>query len=498
MTPRRFALVVALGAVSAVLFPARAAAQLINLKTLPVAAGDQFVILPSANLGMGSVGIALDDPLLDPFVNPARGARIESEQVFMLPTYYSISQNAGNAKTLSLGGLFGGAHAFGGATLALQQLQRGDEFFGPVPVRQLDAAILPPNALSAHSARNLYAALSAGLKLSGGWAVGAGALFSDLGAIDGVEHLYALASSIQQSGSMADVRLGALKQTAHGATFEALALYNAFDMTHDVSYVDWVLVDSTTYTWEQRERVEHNEDQTKTLGAHLRYTAPLGTAGWRIGGILTANRKDHPKIPNYEIVQIPRDPGHSNAFDIGLGLAKRSGSTTLGVDLIYQPAWSSTWAEAGADTVTVNGDTLRVGAKTVENEFKFSNAFVSFGVQQAVGPAAFQIGLQLRAYDYHLDQWDNVADTFRRQDEQWMEWLPSWGASIRLTGVEIRYAGRVTTGTGRPGTAWTGGVVARADAAGLANDIVVPASGPLTLQDVSVVTHQVMVSLPIR
>jgi hypothetical protein len=32
----------------------------------------------------------------------------------------------------------------------------------------------------------------------------------------------------------------------------------------------------------------------------------------------------------------------------------------------------------------------------------------------------------------------------------------------------------------------------------MANDIVVPPGGPLTLQDVSVVTHQVMVSLPIR
>jgi hypothetical protein len=497
MNPRR-SVTAAACVLAAALIPASAAAQLINLKTLPVAAGDQFMILPSANLGMGSVGIALDDPLLDPFVNPARGARLGSAQVFMLPTYYSISQRAGNAKTLSLGGLLGGSSAFGGGALALQQLQRGDEFFGPVPLRELDAAILPPNALSARADRNLYASVFAGLKLSGGWAVGGSAQLADLGAMDGVDHLYALASGIRQSGSTADVRLGVLRQTARGAAFEALALYDRFDMTHDVSYVDWVLVDSTTYTWEQRERVEHNEDRTRTWGAHLRYTRPVGTAGWRIGGILTANRKQHPKIPNYEIVQIPRDPGHSNAFDVGIGVAKVSGSTMLGIDLIYEPAWSSTWADAAADTVTVNGDTLRVGAKTVENAFAFSNAYVSLGVQQTVGAAAFQLGLQVRSIDYHLDQWDNVADTYRRQDEQWMEWVPTWGASVHLTGLEIRYVGRVTTGTGRPGTAWTGGAVARADAAGMANDIVVPASGPLTLQDVSVVTHQVMVSLPIR
>jgi hypothetical protein len=498
MTRSRFASPCLLGILGALLAPSAAAGQLISLKTIPVAAGDQFLVLPSANVGMGGVAIALDDPLLDPFVNPARGARIGAAQVFVLPTYYSISQNAGNAKTLSLGGLFGGSQAFGGGTLVLQQLQRGDEFFGPVPIRTLDAAILPPNALSARSARNLYASFLGGVKLADGWAVGAGALVADLNAMDGVEHLYALASGVQQSGSMTDLRLGVLRTTGQGATLEAVALYDRFDMTHDVSYVDWVLVDSTTGTWEQRERVEHNQDRTRTWGAQLRYVRPVGTAGWRVGGILTANRKEHPKIPNYEIVQIPRDPGHSNAFDIGLGLAKLAGQTTLGLDLVFEPAWSNTWADAAADTATVSGDTIRVGGRTVENDFTFANAYVTFGVQQRVGPAALQLGLQIRSYDYHLDQWDIVTDTFRRQDEQWMEWVPSWGASVKLSGLELRYSGRVTTGTGRPGIAWTGPVAARADAAGLANDIVVPPGGPLTLQDVSVVTHQVVVSLPIR
>ena len=134
----------------------------------------------------------------------------------------------------------------------------------------------------------------------------------------------------------------------------------------------------------------------------------------------------------------------------------------------------------------------------MENDFKFANAYVNLGVQHGIGPAAFQLGLQIRSYDYHLDQRDNVAGAFRRQDEQWMEWVPSWGASVKLPGLEVRYSGRLTTGTGRPGIAWTGPVTARADAAGLANDIVVPPGGPLTLQDVNVVTHQLMVSLPIR
>jgi hypothetical protein len=111
---------------------------------------------------------------------------------------------------------------------------------------------------------------------------------------------------------------------------------------------------------------------------------------------------------------------------------------------------------------------------------------------------AIQLGLGLRAYDYHLDQWDHVEDEFRRQDEQWMEWVPSWGIRLRLGDLELRYMGRVTTGTGRPGVAWNGAVAERAADFSSANDILLAPSAPLTLQDVTVFTNQVSVSIPIR
>jgi hypothetical protein len=214
--------------------------------------------------------------------------------------------------------------------------------------------------------------------------------------------------------------------------------------------------------------------------------------------VLTGNYKNHAKIPNYEIVNIPRDPGHSTALDIGVGVAKRAAGLTVGMDLIYEPAWSSTWAEADTLFVTVDGDTIPANGRTVENEFQFSNAFMNLGAAYDVGPATFSAGLRLRANDYHLDQWDNVAGETRRQDEQWMEWTPSWGARVRLKGLEFGYFGRVTTGTGRPGVAWTGTVATRAAEAGFANDIVVPPGGPLTLQEVDVWTHQFTIAVPIR
>jgi hypothetical protein len=478
--------------------PGTAGAQLIELKTVPVAAGDQFLLLPSEKLGMGGVRMAIRDTLLDPFVNPAAGVRLAGSQVFAAPTFYGISQNAGNARTLPVGALFGSGRWFGGVSAALQQLQNGEPFFATPVFRDAAVAILPPDALSRRSATNMYVALTGGGVLPGDVAIGASVSLADLNAVDGVEHLYAMSADIQQSGHSEDYRIGLAKTFGGDHTLEVVALHNRFDMTHDVSYIDWMLADSTNWIWQQVTRTETNVDQTRTWGLHLGYQQPIGTNGWRVGGMLTGNRKDHPKIPNYELVNIPRDPGHSKAFDIGVGMAKLSGRTSFAFDVIYEPASSETWAEAAADTVSVGGDVILAGEKTVENSFSFSNALASVGVAQGIGPVELQLGVQVRAYNYHLDQWDNLQETSRRQDEDWMEWTPTWGIRLRLESIEVRYMGRATTGTGRPGVAWTPAVAGRMADAAMANDIVVAPSGPLTLQDATVLTHQISVSLPIR
>ncbi|HKK45356.1 MAG TPA: hypothetical protein VJ964_07535, partial [Balneolaceae bacterium] len=77
----------------------KASAQLINLKTAPVATGDQFMVTPSINTGMGNLSIALDDTLADPFVNPAKTSRIHSIHAYMMPVFYHITHGNGAAKT---------------------------------------------------------------------------------------------------------------------------------------------------------------------------------------------------------------------------------------------------------------------------------------------------------------------------------------------------------------------------------------------------------------
>jgi len=469
-----------------------AAGQLISLKTVPVATGDQFLTLPSERLGMGGVAIALDDALLDPWVNPAKGSLIEESALLGSPTFYGVSNGNGGGRTLPISALFRSDRGFGGISFALQQIERGNRggaFFFPV-----DAVwIGPPARLNELSATNVYADGVIGLELGEtGLSLGAGVSWAGLDALDGVEHLYSLADGIVQSGHAVDYRLGVFSNR-NDRQFEAVFIHNRFDMTHDVTYIDW--------NWDEDDmipifttRLEVNEDKTHTTGFHVGLARPITESGWRVGGTWTVNRKSHPKIPNYEIMNIPRDPGISWAYDFGVGIAKSSGPATFGIDLVFEPIWSDTWVEAEADTTSVDGATIRKGEKTVENEFFFTNVQMRLGLAHETERLGFQVGVEVRSYDYSLQQRDNLAGTNRDQDESWMEWMPSVGAKVKFPEFELGYVGRMTTGSGRPGVQWTG---ARADAA-LGADFIVAPSGPLTLQEARVLTHQVTVSIPIR
>ena len=483
------------------LMPATAAAQLIALKTVPIATDDQFLFFPSKNRGMGSVSIALDDPYLDPFVNPAKGSLIRGSQLFVGPSFYDVSGNGGAGRALPFTVLMAGDRWFGGALLSLQQIDMAQEFFQPILFGPGGAELL-----SDRSSSNIYADLFLGTRLPGMNAtLGAGLFWAGLNAVQGVDVLYAGSQSIEQEGNLLDLRLGLYGELSGGRRYEALVLYNTFDMRHDVTYLDWVWPEPPDDTFTPIEpdivtRVEKNVDRTDTWGLHLSYVQPLAAEGWRIGGILTGNWKTHPKIPNYDIMNIPRDPGDSFGMDIGLGISRTLDETTFGLDFILEPIWSNTWAEAEQPDTSVSGVVIPAGGRTVENDFSFTNALIraGFGYQHEV--IGVQLGLQVRSIDYQLRQVDHIQESKRRQDESWLEWTPTWGLSLTFSGIEVAYQGRVTTGTGRPGTAWTLEATDRfaaMEAAGAADFIVAP-SGPLTLQEASVGAHQFAVIIPIQ
>jgi len=476
-----------------------ASAQLVPVKTVPVAAGDQFLLFPSANLAMGGAFLALPDTLGDPFVNPATGGRSQESFFFGSPTLYDISEGNGSGRALPLGTLFRSGDWFGGGAVSLQELEgaRRDRWFltpwswGPAP----------PQLLSEGSARNLYGFGILGRRFpASGISVGVSGFWADLGAVDGVDLLYALSQEIEQSGNLSDLRIGFLKEWEGGQSLEVLLLQTRLRMKHEVTYLDlvWDPVPPDTLPiprWQ--ERMEENFDYSDTWGLHLAYRRPLNTPGWQIGWSLTGNWKDHPKIPNYEIQNIPRDPGHTRAYGLGVGLSKARGPTRFAVDLILEPVWSETWADAAADTTSATGGLIRAGEKTVENEFRFTNALVRAGGAWSYRWLTLKGGLQVRSISYELDQFNRIEALRRDQEESWMEWVPSLGVGVDLDGIGILYAARFTTGTGRPGTRWEGERGAMLDAAA-SQDFILAPSAPRTLQDARATTHQLSVVVPIR
>ncbi len=494
-----------------------AAAQLISIKTVPIAQGDQFEIFPSNNLGMGSVSIALPDTLLDPFLNPAKGARLGAARFFGAPTAYGISQRAGGGRTLPLAVSAGSGEWFGAFSLALQQVDAskapsfngGGNVVALAPLRVDTAfapgAVVPPQH---DSYGNQYVFAMLGRRAPGsGLSVAGSALWAKLTGVDGVDLLFAGNAGLKQFGHALDLRLGLLKEWPGERSLAALVLHNRFGMTDDVAYLDQVW-NPATQQIAVRPRLERNHDQTNTWGAHVEYVRPLAASGWRIGWLATVNRMSHPKLPEYELANvpaIPRDPGHSSAYNVGLGLSKIRGPLTFGIDAIYEPIWSYTWADAASPVVTATGDTIPVGGRTVENHFRFSDGLLRMGVSRDVPlgslgkAAALQLGLTLRSVHYHLAQSDNVQAVAHALQEAWLEWTPTWGVSLRFPDLEIRYRGRVTRGTGRPGVAGPTGFVADArDLALAGGSILVAPSGPISLQEVSTTTHQISISLPLR
>lgn len=488
-------------------------AQLIGVRTVPLATGDQFSIFPAERAGMGGVSIALDDPLLDPFLNPARGASVGAARLFGAPVFYDITNGHGSVRTLPVGALLHSPTWFGGGTVALQQVVPGGPDYYPIPLAAADVSSVPypqdiyptyyPPMRKAQS--NMYGFGYLGRSFAGGrTAVAASAFAGNLSAVDGVDLLYPGSQSLDQYGHNEDYRLGFLRDLGGGRSLALLALHDRLSMTQDVSYLSYVLqpcplapdtVPPGCPT--PQERTEENLDQTRTWGVHAQFRGPLTQTGWRIGAILTANYKDHPHIPNYELMSIPRDPGTTWAFNAGVGFMRANGPVTFGLDVIYEPVWSHTWTNA-SECPPEALCLVAPGVKTVDNHFEFSNGRMRMGVARDGQPVGFQLGMDLYAVNYVLRQDDLVQGTSRRQHESWMEWTPTWALSLTFPELTVRYAGRLTTGTGQPYAAGAAFRAMDGAAVPLSSDFVIAPLGPWTLQGATVVTSQVSVILPIK
>jgi hypothetical protein len=496
---RRAAIVAALSLLAISTRVPRASAQLIAVRTfpLPFADGDQFSFFPSSNLGMAGVSIAVADSLHDAFVNPAKGGRGPS-YFFGAPTLFSVSRDAGGGSTLPVGVLARSGAVFGGAAAAIQSISDGGR---PLDFPEGDLFRSAGPGSASHS--NRYGFVMAGRSFaSSKLSIGASALWSALGAIDGVSMLYPGSRGVNQSGGTADVRLGMLKEWNGGQSLEALVLHRRVGMTNDVLYAD-LFWDPVARQPVERARLEHDADRTKTWGIHFQYERPLADSGWRVGARLTANRLAHPAMANYEIASLPSDEGRTMALNLGMGLARTLGGTTMAIDAIYEPIRSNLRAVADSAVPSAPAGTIEAGGTTMDSRLRFSNVVLRAGVSQSVdrepaGSLRFQLGLQARSVSYAIRQRDQVVGQTRRGSEAWMEWTRSWGMTWRFPALAVHYAGRLTSGGARPGVANVNiGVPVPLPASEISR-APFPSASLTTMTGVRVLTHQLSLSVPLR
>jgi len=454
--------------------------QLVTPKTVPIHQDDQFAIFPTTRAGMANVSIALDDTLADPFTNPAKATDIRGPRMFVAPFSHGISAGRGGGNTLPVGGFASGGAWAGAAVFALQKLNHG-----------------PTSGFGENTAANQYGSVVVARRLPGGVSLGASAYVAGLSSIDGVDLLYMGSDRLAESGSLSDFRIGTMKEWG-GRRLELLVLTNRTNMTHDVHF--------TTTTWlpsggqQVTTRSEHNVDETTIWGAHTQYVQPVGDDGWRIGLLATANRLSHPKIPNYQIQNIPRDPGTTYGMDLGIGLSRAVGATTFGVDVIEEPMVSDTWGTAAGDTLVVGGGVLHAGEKTVQNHFTFANQKIRIGVghefafsADSSGAFGFQFGMAVSSINYRLHQTNNVQGTDRVQDQGWNEWTPTFGLHWRSRNLTVQYVYRRTCG---PSACID---IASGDKVNVvAPSVVAAAASPMSVNGGTSHVHQFMVTVPIH
>jgi hypothetical protein len=421
---------------------ASAAAQLIPVKTMPVAEGDQFGFLPSAKAGM-AITIAVPDTALDPFRNPAAAARLAHGFYFGAPTFYAVTKNAGTGSTLPVGAFLKRGPTFGGATFAVQEIGPGRQSDLLTSRVLVDASVGGPVATTRRRETNRYAFAMVGHTFaSAQLSIAASAFGSQLNGIDGSDLLYAGSRGVLQKGDALDLRLGLLKRWAGDRSLEAVALRARATMAHDVSYLDG-LWDPTTRQVKFTSRSELNSGRVETIGAHLAYRQAIGDSTWRAGGILTANRTTHPLMPVLGPIDLGREPRNSSAYNLGAGLTRVQERTTVGVDAIYEPIWGRT-----SPTGKVNDD-----------RYRFSNWIIRGGMSRdrSLGSPGnllrLMAGVQVKAVRYRLDQVDSTLAS-HTMTEHWNEWTHSWDLGYISRSLEMHVLWRVRSGTSRPGTAF--------------------------------------------
>jgi hypothetical protein len=464
--------------------------QEIHLRTVPLAAGNQGDFYPSLSRGMGNLSIAFDDPISDPLINPAKTYKLNGLRFFFSPTRNTWSNEDGRAIFTTSGSAKYTGTAINSMPFGLF-LKKENFFTGGIISYQSYSSerSIPGSWESSINTKsdignNVYLLGLAGmyfpeLNLS----VGGSISWAEFDAMDGVNLLYPGSSDIKQGGRSLNYKIGFVGELSKQSQMEFVIGRTTFKSSHKVTY-------GSLHFWYEDSwigyRTELNKDESKGWVIHTKYNSSINDE-LKIGGIFTVNWKEHPKIPNYALANIPRDPGSSTAYNIGIGIVNSGERTTLGFEYIYEPMKSYTWAEAGTD---IN---LPPAFKTVENYFDFYNHIFRGGLytHTDITWLDYRLGIQLHFNKYNLKQNDNVLNTSRTLNENWLETTLCGGLTINISSFQIFYSLQVILGNGLVGTEVGGIGFPELSAEAVKSDFLIAPYGSLVVDDIPLVTQQI-------
>lgn len=490
----------------ALLAAGAARAQVIPIRVAPIAEADQFAFYPASNFGMGSVGIALRDTLADPYANPALGARIRRATWFGAPTFFSVSNEAGNGQTYPIGGLVKFGRVFAGGAVVSQEIEParprtgffpGNVFFSPSIEPGPPPLPFEPN----RSAHNRFGSATLGYTLPANVTIAASGTWATLNAREGVELLFAGSQRVRQAGDRSELRIGALREWGARA-LEAVAVRGRMTMEYDVGYAH-LFWDPGTRQQRMQVEEEHGTDRSTVSALQLRFEMPLRDSAWRVGTIAVVNDQREDAAPYREFQGIPRDHSRTLAYNLGVGVARQRGLVTVAADLVLEPAWRR--SRGAVDTLTIASlGTFAPGARSDEGYFKFRNVALRAGVARDIVMSGtdnrlrLQAGAQLRRVSYTLEHHDLLTGVYRERRNGWREWTHSAGLNFVFPGFEFGYHLRVLSGMGRLGVPPEDGNIA----VGVPDSFAAPTFPGVvdanTLYPVRVASHQMFFTVPIR
>ena len=465
--------------------------QEIHIRTVPLAASNQSDFQPSLSRGMGNLSIAFDDPLSDPFSNPAKASRLQGVNLFFSPTRNSwsneegsiLSSNNGSSKYKGTGinslpfGLFLKKDNFFAGGLIAYQSYSSERSTNNFIWNNL--AWHDPEKKDVGDNTYLFGLMGTyipDLKVS----IAGSVSWSDFKALDGVNLLYPGSTDIKQDGWAVNYKFGLTGEISERDQIDFVVGRSIFRSTHEIFY-EYPIWSDVMYPY----REELNKDESNSWVVHTKYNHNINDE-WKIGAILIINWKEHPKIPNYSLANIPRDPGNSTAYNLGMGCVYSGERTTLGLEYVYEPITSYTWAEAGENFP------FSSEFKTVENFFDFYNHILRAGLNTRTDYSwlSFRLGAQLHFYKYILKQDDNIRMTSRNADENWLETTLSGGLTFKFSNVQVLYSLQVILGNGMVGTVtvWPTRFAVE-DAA--RNDFLIAPYGDLVVDEIPLVTQQI-------